>query len=146
MHISARYKVSVINGLTEPAVHIWHQWQWQYQWPWRRHTTDKSWLHRLIGMYAKLAKNCIQYLRYFIGHFIKVRNEIKKFDIFMVLTVLLKANNNTNWRIRHISLNVVISKNKEDCLNIETGRCNASRLYLLMPMLNVKAIWCRLRF
>ena len=48
--------------ITGTAVHIrWHQqWWWQqwwHQWWWQWHTMDKSWLHRLIDMYAKWAKN-----------------------------------------------------------------------------------------
>ena len=61
VHISTRYEVSMSNVVTATAVHRQqHQWWWQqwwwYQWWWQQHKTDKSWLHRLIGMYAKWAK------------------------------------------------------------------------------------------
>ena len=64
LHVSARHEVSMIKAVTGTAVHRhqhqwWQQWrwcQWQHQRRWQWHTTDKSWLHRLIGMYAKWAK------------------------------------------------------------------------------------------
>ena len=60
IHVSARYEVSMSNAVTGTAVHRWqHQWQWWWwhqRW-WQWHMMDKSWLHRLLGMYAKWAKN-----------------------------------------------------------------------------------------
>ena len=57
VHVSARYEVSMSNAVTGTAVHRWqHHWWWWRQWWWQQHVTDKSWLHRLIGMYAKWAK------------------------------------------------------------------------------------------
>ena len=56
VHVSARYKVSMSNAVTGIAVHRWWHQRWRQQ-----HTMDKSWLHRLIGMYAKWAnKNAFQ--------------------------------------------------------------------------------------
>ena len=51
VHICARYEVAMIKAITGTAVH--RQWQWQ----WQQHMMDKSWLHRLTGMYVKWAKN-----------------------------------------------------------------------------------------
>ena len=58
VHLSARYEVSMKNAVTGTDVHrCWHQWWWQWcQW----HMMDQSWLHWLIGMYAKWTKNAIK--------------------------------------------------------------------------------------
>ena len=54
VHICAKYKVSVMKPLDRRTVHRW--WQWRQQWCQRWHTTDNSWLYRLLGMTAKWAK------------------------------------------------------------------------------------------
>ena len=57
VQICVRYEDSIVKAINGTAVHRQH-W-WQCQWWWRWHMTDKSWLHRLIDMYAKWAKNRI---------------------------------------------------------------------------------------
>ena len=57
VQICVRYEDSIIKAINGTAVHRQHQQWWQWcQWRWQHHTMDKSWLHRLTGMYAKWDK------------------------------------------------------------------------------------------
>ena len=60
VHICAKYEVSVIKPVDGRTVH--RQWQWQQQRRQWRHTTDNSWLYRLIGMTAIWANNNRQWV------------------------------------------------------------------------------------